>query len=303
MPFGDALTKAGRLREIERMFIRRPSRGRTVREIAEHLEIPERTVRKYLNELAGPGGLPIYRDEGNRWRLMEGARLRMTPVRFELEEATALYVAARRTARHSRGPAPALRGAGVGNPVMSSPLLAGVHCTGSTETFQNIQNMWKTIGSSIASYRTYPRIVGEPGGKDFIFAQPSADPVAVATALVRGAFEYQGQKCSAASRSHIPKSLWPAVSGNLLSLVGEIRMGDPMDFRNFMTALINAGAFETITSYIRYANESTDPEVLSGGGSDSTKGHFIEPTVVLATDPQHPPKEEMRRRLLPPASG
>lgn len=173
-------------------------------------------------------------------------------------------------------------GAQVGNPVMASPHLAGVHFTGSTEVFQN---MWKTIGSNISSYRTYPRIVGETGGKDFVFAHPSADPIAVSTALVRGAFEFQGQKCSAASRAYIPRSIWPAVEESMLTQIQEIRMGDPMDFRNFMTAVIDAGAFETITSYIDFARTSPDAHILCGGNSDASTGYFIEPTVVLTTDP------------------
>ncbi len=180
-------------------------------------------------------------------------------------------------------------GAAVGNPVMASPLLAGVHFTGSTEVFQN---MWKTVGENIAKYRTYPRIVGETGGKDFIFAHASADPVSVATALVRGAFEFQGQKCSAASRAYIPRSIWPEVKDTMLQQISEIRMGDPMDFRNFMTAVIDAGAFETISSYISYAKESKDAEILCGGNSDDSKGYFIEPTVVLTTDPHFKLMEE-----------
>ena len=180
-------------------------------------------------------------------------------------------------------------GAAVGNPVMASPHLAGIHFTGSTEVFQG---MWKTIGENIAGYRTYPRIVGETGGKDFIFAHPSADPLAVATGLVRGAFEFQGQKCSAASRAYIPAGIWPEVRESMLSQIAEIRMGDPLDFRNFMTAVIDAGAFETITSYIRYAKESSDAEILCGGKSDDSKGYFIEPTVVLTTDPHFKLMEE-----------
>ena len=175
------------------------------------------------------------------------------------------------------------RGGQVGNPVLASPELAGLHFTGSTDTFRD---MWRTIGGNIARYRSYPRIVGETGGKDFVFVHASADPEAVATALVRGAFEYQGQKCSAASRSYIPRSLWPRVQEALLGQIAEIRMGDPLDFRNFMTAVIDRAAFDSIMAYIRYAAESPDARILCGGKGDSTHGYFIEPTVVLTTDPQ-----------------
>lgn len=175
------------------------------------------------------------------------------------------------------------RGGQVGNPVLASPELAGLHFTGSTDTFRD---MWRTIGGNIARYRSYPRIVGETGGKDFVFVHASADPEAVATALVRGAFEYQGQKCSAASRSYIPRSLWPRVQEALLGQIAEIRMGEPLDFRNFMTAVIDRAAFDSIMAYIRYAAESPDARILCGGKGDSTRGYFIEPTVVLTTDPQ-----------------
>jgi len=180
-------------------------------------------------------------------------------------------------------------GSQVGGPVMASPHLAGVHFTGSTAVFQG---MWKTIGTNIAAYKTYPRIVGETGGKDFIFAHPTADGQALATALVRGAFEYQGQKCSAASRAYIPSSLWPEVKEAMLSQISEIRMGSPEDFRNFMTAVIDGGAFGTITSYIEYAKDSPDAEILCGGGWDDSKGWFIEPTVVQTTDPRFKLMEE-----------
>jgi 1-pyrroline-5-carboxylate dehydrogenase len=180
-------------------------------------------------------------------------------------------------------------GGQVGNPVMASPNLAGVHFTGSTPVFQG---MWKTIGTNIASYKTYPRIVGETGGKDFVFAHPSADSGAVATALVRGAFEYQGQKCSAASRAYIPSSLWPAVKDAVLAQVAEIKMGDPMDFRNFMSAVIDAAAFETITGYIQHARDASDAQVLCGGEWDDSKGYFIQPTVVQTTNPRFKLMEE-----------
>jgi 1-pyrroline-5-carboxylate dehydrogenase len=181
------------------------------------------------------------------------------------------------------------RGRQVGDPVMASPDLAGLHFTGSTGTFQD---MWRTIGNNIASYRTYPRIVGETGGKDFVFVHPSADPAAVATALARGAFEYQGQKCSAASRSYIPASLWPKVKELLLAQVAEIRMGDPLDFRNFMNAVIDRASFDSILTYIEYAKNSKEAEILCGGTGDASKGYFVQPTVVLTVNPKFKLMEE-----------
>jgi len=176
------------------------------------------------------------------------------------------------------------RGRHVGDPVLARPELAGIHFTGSTGTFQG---MWKTIGNTIASYRGYPRIVGETGGKDFVFAHPSADIAEVVTALVRGAFEYQGQKCSAASRAYIPRSLWPAVERRLAEDVGRIAMGTPMDFGNFMAAVIDRKAFTDITGYIEHARTSPDAEILCGGDSDDATGYFIQPTVVVTTDPKY----------------
>ena len=175
------------------------------------------------------------------------------------------------------------RGSQVGTPVMNLPRLAGVHFTGSTAVFQG---MWRQIGENITRYRSYPRIVGETGGKDFVFAHASADIPALCTALVRGAFEYQGQKCSAASRAFIPASIWPRVKEMLLGMVEEIRMGDPADFRNFVNAVIDRGAFDTIRGYIDHAKESPDAEILCGGGCDDSTGYFIEPTVVLAKSPE-----------------
>ena len=180
-------------------------------------------------------------------------------------------------------------GSQVGNPVMASPHLAGIHFTGSTPVFQG---MWKAIGDNIASYRTYPRIVGETGGKDFVFAHESADPEALATAIVRGAFEYQGQKCSAASRAYIPQSIWPRVKELLLGQISEIKMGPPTDFRNFFNAVIDSGAFATITSYIQYAKDSTEAEILCGGAWDDAVGYYIEPTVVETTNPRFKLMEE-----------
>jgi 1-pyrroline-5-carboxylate dehydrogenase len=173
-------------------------------------------------------------------------------------------------------------GAEVGDPALASPALAGIHFTGSTATFQG---MWETVGRNIRRYRSYPRIVGETGGKDFVFAHASADVAALVTALIRGAFEYQGQKCSAASRAFVPASLWPAVQEHLLRQVAEIRIGDPTDFTNFMGAVIDGHAFATIKSYLDFARQSPDAAILAGGGYDDGKGYFVEPTVILAKRP------------------
>ncbi len=173
-------------------------------------------------------------------------------------------------------------GAEVGDPVLASPALAGIHFTGSTATFQS---MWETVGRNIRRYRSYPRIVGETGGKDFVFAHASADVPSLVTALTRGAFEYQGQKCSAASRAFVPASLWAEARDRLLRQVAEIRVGDPTDFTNFMGAVIDANAFSTIKGYVDFARQSPDAEILAGGGYDDGKGYFVEPTVVLAKRP------------------
>jgi 1-pyrroline-5-carboxylate dehydrogenase len=177
----------------------------------------------------------------------------------------------------------------VGDPVLEKGDLAGVHFTGSTAVFQA---MWKTIGSSIMNYKTYPRIVGETGGKDFVFVHSSTDVEAVATALLRGAFEYQGQKCSAASRAYIPADVWPAVKNQLLDGLRTIKMGDPMDFSNFMAAVIDKAAFDTIVEYIEYAKNSDTAEIIFGGTYDDSLGYFIQPTVVVVTDPHHKLMEE-----------
>lgn len=174
-------------------------------------------------------------------------------------------------------------GSSIGNPVMASPHLAGVHFTGSTDVFQN---MWKTIGNNISRYKTYPRIVGETGGKDFIFAHSSANLDALATAIVRGGFEYQGQKCSAASRAYIPRSLWKPLQEKLVAMVKRIKMGSPEDFTNFMCAVIDKNAFQTITSYIDYARSASGATFVTGGHYDDTRGYFIEPTIVLTDDPK-----------------
>jgi len=172
----------------------------------------------------------------------------------------------------------------VGDPVLEKPQLAGVHFTGSTSVFQD---MWKTIGRSIMNYRTYPRIVGETGGKDFVFVHASADVEAAVTALIRGALEYQGQKCSAASRAYIPSNLWPAIKKRLLDEIKTIKMGDITDFSNFMGAVIDKLAFESIVGYIEYAKKSKEAEIIHGGKYDGSKGYFVEPTLVVVTDPKH----------------
>jgi 1-pyrroline-5-carboxylate dehydrogenase len=174
-------------------------------------------------------------------------------------------------------------GGQVGNPVMAAPELGGVHFTGSTGVFHD---MWRTIGGNIHNYRCYPRLVGETGGKDFIFAHPSADVDSLVTAMVRGAFEYQGQKCSAASRAYIPQSLWPQVKERLVADVNSIAMGDVTDFRTFMGAVIDRGAFDTIKGFIDRAKKAKGKaKILVGGGCDASTGYFIEPTVIEALDP------------------
>jgi 1-pyrroline-5-carboxylate dehydrogenase len=173
-------------------------------------------------------------------------------------------------------------GASVGDVCLADPRLSGVHFTGSTRVFQS---MWKTIGSNIASYKSYPRIVGETGGKDFVFAHASAEIKPLATALVRGSFEYQGQKCSAASRAYIPKSIWPAVEVEVRAQMARIKMGSPVDFTNFVGAVIDKAAFDSIAGYIDYAKNNDGAEVIIGGKCDDSVGYFIEPTIILASDP------------------
>jgi 1-pyrroline-5-carboxylate dehydrogenase len=166
--------------------------------------------------------------------------------------------------------------------VLGSRDLAGVHFTGSTGVFQSL---WQTIGANIATYRAYPRVVGETGGKDFIAVHPSADPQAVAVAIVRGGFEYQGQKCSAASRIYVPRSLWAEVRDRVVAMMRDIQMGDVRDFRNFVGAVIDRNAFMRIRGYIRHAKRTA--RIIQGGGCSDRVGYFIEPTLVLTTDPGH----------------
>jgi 1-pyrroline-5-carboxylate dehydrogenase len=173
-------------------------------------------------------------------------------------------------------------GAAIGNPVLSSSQLAGIHFTGSTSVFNG---MWRTVGQNLESYKGYPRLVGETGGKDFILAHPSADPVALTVAMVRGAFEYQGQKCSAASRAYIPSNLWSKVKEMLVPMVESIKMGDIQDYSNFMGAVIDANSFRDQKHAIDEAKASKDASILVGGQYDDSKGYFVRPTVIEAKKP------------------
>ena len=174
------------------------------------------------------------------------------------------------------------RGSDVSKVVLSHRKLGGFHFTGSTDVFRSV---WAQVGKDIAKYESYPRLVGETGGKDFVFAHPSADVEPLVAALVRGAFEFQGQKCSAASRAFIPKSLWGTVKARLVEETEKLKMGDVRDFTNFMGAVIDKAAFESIKAYIDFARQSADAEVIVGGGCDDKKGYFIEPTVIEANSP------------------
>ena len=172
----------------------------------------------------------------------------------------------------------------VGDAAIGDSRLGGVHFTGSTGVFRGI---WTTVGQRIAEYGQYPRLVGETGGKDFVLAHPSADVASLAVALVRGAFEYQGQKCSAASRAYIPKSLWPEVRERMGAMLAEVRMGDVRDFRNFMGAVIDARSFKKLATTIEEAKRSSGVEVVFGGECDARTGWFVQPTVLRLDDPRH----------------
>ncbi|HMI07192.1 MAG TPA: L-glutamate gamma-semialdehyde dehydrogenase, partial [Flavobacterium sp.] len=161
---------------------------------------------------------------------------------------------------------------------------AGIHFTGSTHVFQDI---WKNIGNNIHKYKTYPRIVGETGGKDFIVAHPSANVKQVVTGIARGAFEFQGQKCSAASRAYIPQSIWPAVKAQLVADVKSMKMGTPEDFTNFVTAVIHEGSFDKLAAAIDQAKKDADAEIIVGGNYDKSVGYFVEPTVIVTTNPKY----------------
>jgi 1-pyrroline-5-carboxylate dehydrogenase len=171
-----------------------------------------------------------------------------------------------------------------GDVIFSHRDFAGIHFTGSTGVFNNI---WKTIGENVSRYRTYPRVVGETGGKDFILAHSSANAKEVATAITRGAFEFQGQKCSAASRAYIPSNLWDEVRQHLIDDLKSFKMGDVEDFSNFVNAVISEGSFDKLARYIDNAKNDESVEILAGGNYDKSKGYFIEPTILVAKDPQY----------------
>ena len=171
-----------------------------------------------------------------------------------------------------------------GDVIFSHPDYAGIHFTGSTGVFQHL---WQVMGKNLSNYRSYPRVVGETGGKDFIIAHPSAVAQQISTALTRGAFEYQGQKCSAVSRAYLPESLWPEIKSGLLKDLASIKMGNPEDFSNFMSAVIDERAFDKISSYIAEAKNDSDVEIIFGGDYDKSKGYFIQPTVIVAKDPKY----------------
>jgi len=173
-------------------------------------------------------------------------------------------------------------GAQVGKAVFEDRNLAGLHFTGSNNTFNKL---WQSIAGNLSEYRSYPRIVGETGGKDFVIVHSSADVDEVSTALVRGSFEYQGQKCSAASRAYLPKSLWPKIKERVGDMLGQVTLGDVRDFSNFVNAVIDESAFDQIMNYVALAKNSPDAEIIFGGKGDRSKGYFIEPTVILAHNP------------------
>jgi len=177
----------------------------------------------------------------------------------------------------------------IGKTVLAQRDLAGIHFTGSNATFNQL---WRGVSDNLERLRTYPRLVGETGGKDFIFVHASADPAEVATAIVRGAFEYQGQKCSAASRGYVPSSLWPEVRDRLLAQIAEIKVGDVRDFSNFMNAVIDEASFDTIMGYIERARHAPGVEILAGGTGDKSVGYFIQPTVIQTSDPHFVTMEE-----------
>lgn len=180
-------------------------------------------------------------------------------------------------------------GSTIGNMALADADLGGIHFTGSTAVFQSL---WRTVATNMERYRTYPRMVGETGGKNYLIAHHSADIDALATALIRGSFEYQGQKCSASSRAYIAKSIWPQVKDKLVDQLSTISMGDASDFSNFMTAVIDKNSFDTIRSYIEYAKASAEAEIIYGGECDDSIGFFVQPTVILTTNPRFKTMEE-----------
>lgn len=181
------------------------------------------------------------------------------------------------------------RGSVIGKEIFKHPMLAGIHFTGSTSTFNHF---WRQIAENLGKYRSYPKLVGETGGKDFIVVHQSATVDEVATAIVRGAFEYQGQKCSAASRAYVPKSMWPELKSAMGKMLNEIKMGDPGDFTNFINAVIDEASFDNIMTYIQKAKDSNEAEVVFGGKGDKSAGYFVEPTIILTTNPHFISMEE-----------
>lgn len=180
-------------------------------------------------------------------------------------------------------------GALISNIALKHKDLAGIHFTGSNSTFNSL---WKQVSDNLSVYKSYPKLVGETGGKDFIFAHNSANPLELATAIVRGSFEYQGQKCSAASRAYIPESIWPQTKKEILRMISEIKTGDVTDFKNYVNAVIDEASFDKIMSYITKTKSSADAEIIAGGNGDKSKGYFIEPTVIVTGNPHFFTMEE-----------
>lgn len=180
-------------------------------------------------------------------------------------------------------------GALIGKTVMASQHMAGIHFTGSNSTFNSL---WNLATQNLPKYKSYPRLIGETGGKDFIFVHPSADAAAVATNAIKGSFEYQGQKCSAASRMYVPKSLWADIKAKMITMLSEIKMGDVTDPQNFINAVIDEAAFETITDYIKFAEKADDAKIIAGGTYDKSVGYFIAPTVIETTNPHFKTMQE-----------
>ena len=181
------------------------------------------------------------------------------------------------------------KGSLISNVVLKHKDLAGIHFTGSNSTFNSL---WKQVSDNLSVYKSYPKLVGETGGKDFIFAHKSANPLELATAIVRGSFEYQGQKCSAASRAYIPESIWTVTKQHILKMVSEIKIGDVCDFRNYVNAVIDESAFDKVMSFIDKAKLSGDAEIITGGKGDKSTGYFIEPTVIVTENPHFFTMEE-----------
>lgn len=177
----------------------------------------------------------------------------------------------------------------IGKTVLKSPYLAGIHFTGSNNTFNHL---WSQVAVNLPNYKSYPRLIGETGGKDFIFVHPSADPLEVSVNAIRGAFEYQGQKCSAASRMYIPKSLWPEIKAQIVEMANDIKMGDVTDMSNFMNAVIDKGSYDTIRGFIEFAEKSENARIIAGGKCDDSEGYFISPTIIETSDPKYRLMEE-----------